>query len=316
MRMRDALKQFFAQEQSDDSQYALMALGRNLQVVTDSTRDPQIILTALQSKALLKTIHDSDASNIALEVDRFAQAVQHWCESCQCTNAVRDLVGKDGGGSCIGLKQPVASALFSFPNRAYAMNRGFLTQLRQLVAAMATMPTRRTVLLMSDGFNRYAGQEFYDILKAFHVADSNMKFNTLDLQPELESILRLAVRYDVRFYTIDSRGLYTHAEIPGTGFNASSPGVTNETTQAAMSTAWFNGDAMSQLAQQTGGQFFENSNDFLKGIRTAFAAGREEYILAYVPSNPNMDGRFRKISVDVKGKKFRIAAKAGYWATQ
>jgi len=181
---------------------------------------------------------------------------------------------------------------------------------------MASMPTRRTVVLMSDGFNRYAGQEFYDILTAFHVADPNMKFNTLDLQPELESILRLAVRYDVRFYTIDSRGLYTHAAIPGTGFDASSPGVTNETTQAAMSTAWFNGDAMSQLARQTGGQFFENSNDSLKGIRTAFAAGREEYILAYVPSNPNMGGRFRKISVYVKGKKFRIAAKAGYWAAQ
>jgi hypothetical protein len=29
-----------------------------------------------------------------------------------------------------------------------------------------------------------------------------------------------------------------------------------------------------------------------------------------------MDGRFRKISIDVKEKKFRIAAKAGYWATQ
>jgi VWFA-related protein len=169
---------------------------------------------------------------------------------------------------------------------------------------------------MSDGFNRHAGQEFYDILTAFHVADPNMKFNALDLQPDLESILRLAVRYDVRFYTIDSRGLYTHADIPGTGFDASSPGVANEATQAAMSTAWFNGDAMSQLAQQTGGQFFENSNDFLKGIRAAFAAGREEYILAYVPSNPNMDGRFRKISVEVKGKKFRIAAKTGYWATQ
>jgi len=126
-RMRDALTQFFAQEHSDDSQYALMALGRNLHVVVDSTRDPQIILIALQSKSLLKTIRDSDASNIALEVDRFAQAVQHWCENCQCTNTLMDLVGKDAGGSCIGLKQPVASALFSFPNRAYVTNRGFLT---------------------------------------------------------------------------------------------------------------------------------------------------------------------------------------------
>jgi hypothetical protein len=32
-----------------------------------------------------------------------------------------------------------------------------------------------------------------------------------------------------------------------------------------MSPAWFNGNAMSQLAKQTGGQFFEDSNDLLKG---------------------------------------------------
>jgi VWFA-related protein len=313
--MRNALKQFFAQEQSDDSQYALMVLGRNLHVVVDSTRDPQVILTTLQSKSLLKTIRDSDAANVAFEVDRFARLVQHWCEGCQCTNISQDMVALDGVHSCAGLKQQVTSASLSFPSRAYVTNRGFLEQLRQLVTAMTTMPTRRTVLLMSDGFNRYAGQEFYDILTAFHVADPNLKFNPRDLQPELESILRLAVQYDVRFYTIDSRGLYTHAAVPGNGFEASSPGVSNETTQAVMSTAWFNGDAMSQLARQTGGQFFENSNDLLRGVRTAFAAGREEYILAYVPSNPNMDGRFRKISVAVKGKQFKIATKAGYWAT-
>jgi len=73
---------------------------------------------------------------------------------------------------------------------------------------------------------------------------------------------------------------------------------------------------MSQLARETGGQFFENTNDFLNGIRTAFADGREEYELAYIPSNRSMDGRFRKISVEVKDKKLQVAAKAGYWATQ
>jgi VWFA-related protein len=81
-----------------------------------------------------------------------------------------------------------------------------------------------------------------------------------------------------------------------------------------MMTAWFNGDAMAQLARETGGQFFENSNNLLKGIRTAFADGREEYVLAYVPANTNMDGQFRKIAVELKDKKLRVAAKAGYWS--
>ena len=283
--------------------------------MVDSTRDPQTILTALESKSLLKTIRDSDASNVAIELDRFARLVGFWCGGCQCTNPAKDTIAKDGTHSCIGLKQQVQASVFNLPNRVYVTNRDFLEELRQLVTAMATMPTRRTVLLVSDGFNRFAGQEFYDILRAFNVADPNLKINARDLQPALDAILRLAVRYDIRFYTIDSRGLYTTAEIPGTGVDASSAGVPMQATQAAMSTAWFNGDALSQLARETGGQFFENSNDFLKGIRTAVADGREEYILAYIPSDPSTDGRFRKISVAVKGKRLRVAAKAGYWAT-
>ena len=47
----------------------------------------------------------------------------------------------------------------------------------------------------------------------------------------------------------------------------------------------------------------------------AFADGREYYVLAYVPTNDTMDGKFRRIKVEVKGKKVVISAKAGYWAT-
>ena len=82
-----------------------------------------------------------------------------------------------------------------------------------------------------------------------------------------------------------------------------------------MSVAWFNGDAMSQLAKQTGGQFFENSNDLLKGIRRAFTDGREEYVLAYVPSNTTADAQFRRITIKLKNKKLQVGAKSGYWAT-
>jgi hypothetical protein len=55
-------------------------------------------------------------------------------------------------------------------------------------------------------------------------------------------------------------------------------------------------------------QFFEKSNDFLEGYERPSPRAVREYILAYAPSNPKMDGRFRKMSVDVKGKQFKIAA--------
>jgi VWFA-related protein len=314
-RVRKALAKFFAEEQAGDSQYALVALGWKLHVVVDSTRDPATILAAIDSKSLLKTIRDSETRNLASETDRFVGLVGHWCANCYCTSPTRDMTGPNYIG-CPGLKGQVRADLLTYAERASGLNQNFLQQLTQLVSAMSTMPTRRTVVFLSDGFNRFAGQELYGVLKAYGVGDTSFKFNSHDLQPQLDGILKLAVRHDIRFYTIDSRGLYTGAEVPGSGMGADSAGGgPSAVRHEEMSVAWFNGDAMSELAKQTGGQFFENNNDLLKGIRRAFADGREEYVLAYVPSNTAVDAQFRRITVQLKDKKLQIAAKAGYWAS-
>jgi hypothetical protein len=38
-------------------------------------------------------------------------------------------------------------------------------------------------------------------------------------------------------------------------------------------------------------------------------------MLAYVPGNSNLDGKFRAISVRVRDSKLAVNAKRGYWAT-
>ena len=120
----------------------------------------------------------------------------------------------------------------------------------------------------------------------------------------------------MKFYTIDSRGLYAAASLDGNSFDASSGGGGPEKVDLnVMSAAHQNTDALFQLAHETGGLFFENSNDLFKGIHRAFADGRESYMLAYVPTNNILDGKYRRIKVDVKGKKLLVNAKAGYWAT-
>lgn len=310
-RVRKALKDFFRKEETGDSQYALFALGRELHVITDSTRDPEVILTAISSKDLLKTIRDSEARNLANATEEFVGLVGAWCESCQCTSITMDMAGI----GCPGLKGQVRAASMSFSQRTAGLNATFVAELTRLVSAMSTMPTKRTMVYLSDGFNRFAGQEFTNILQAFNVADPAMKFNSQDLQPQLEKLLKLAVRDNVRFYTIDARGLYTYSSVPGSGEDASSTGVPSQVRHAMVQVAWQNSDAMAELAKQTGGAFFENSNDLLRGIRRAFADGREEYVLAYVPINATYDGKFRHITVKVKNKDAQVSAKAGYWAS-
>lgn len=46
---------------------------------------------------------------------------------------------------------------------------------------------------------------------------------------------------------------------------------------------------MVDLADSTGGLFFGNSNDMLKGLRQALADGRAYYVLAYNSSNKLAD---------------------------
>jgi VWFA-related protein len=311
-RARKALGEFFSKQEPGQSQYALMALGLNLHVVVDSTRDPGVIFSALGSKNLLKAILDSGAVDVARQADEFSRTVGLWCSACDCTSSTVDMKNPE----CPTFNARVRAMLFSFSERTAFVDRNFLRQLLSIVHAISSMPTQRTVIFLSDGFSRFPGEELYSILRAYRVNDPSLKFNGRDTQSDLDQVLQVAVRYNVRFYTIDSRGLYTYAAASGSGQDASSGGVPSAVTQMAMSVAWQNSGAMVELAHETGGAFFENSNDLLKGIRRAFDDGREQYVLAYVPSNSQMNGKFRQIRVEVKRKNLIATAKTGYWATK
>jgi VWFA-related protein len=179
------------------------------------------------------------------------------------------------------------------------------------------MPTTGTILFISDGFNRFPGRELYSVMAGFAPKDRRFEFNPRDTDNQLQAALKIAVNQNVRFYTIDSRGLYTGASLGGTTFDAST-GKGGSIPQAVdtnrMTIARENTDALAELARETGGLFFENSNDLFKGIQRAFADGREYYVLAYAPKNKLEDGVFRHIWVEVNNKKWHVNAKAGYWA--
>ena len=120
-------------------------------------------------------------------------------------------------------------------------------------------------------------------------------WNPRDTQHQLDAILKTA-RYDVKFSTLDSRGLSSEASLPGSGFSASNANATPHAVDSIMrSTARENTDALAELAHQTGGLFYESDNNLLKGQQRAFADGREYYVLSYVPANKALDGKYRKI---------------------
>ena len=77
--VRDALTKFFEKEQSQGAQYALFALGRELKVLQDSTRDPNAVLASVRAKSFAGAILDSEANNQAAAAEQFASLMREYC---------------------------------------------------------------------------------------------------------------------------------------------------------------------------------------------------------------------------------------------
>lgn len=308
-RVREALTRFFRQEKPSDVAYALVALGRETTIVQDSTPDPEKIVAAVQSLEFPKLIRGSEAASTDRAVQQFEGLVAAYCAVCHCGP-------RQTPGCADGIYKPQMQGMLNVEaERTFVLDQAFLRQLEAIVNATADMPAARAILFISDGFNLHPGRELYAILQGYGVRDGMFTFNPRDIQPELQATLRIATKSNVKFYTLDSRGLYSEASLPGSGFSAANSRSTPHSVDSMIrSTAYENAGALAELAHQTGGLFYENHNDLFQGIERAFADGREYYVLAYVSDNPALDGKYRKIEVTVKGK-WRVNAKAGYWAT-
>ncbi len=308
-RVRDALRKFFEQQPSDDSQYALVALGRDIVMLHDSTRNPSEILAAVQDKRIVKAIQGSEAGNAAFARQQFLGLMGRYCGLCGCPLASQEQPG------CDGARANVQMFFQNSANRNLMLNERFLAGLNRLVAAIASMPTTRTIVFISDGFERAPGNELYALMQGFGARDSTLTLTPVDTHDLLDKVIRLAVQNNVLFYTLDSRGLYTLASIGGSTMDASTGGGgSTQVDRSEMNAAHENTDGLAELANKTGGLFFENNNDLLKGIRRAVADGHQHYVLAYVPSDERADGSYRKIRVEVKDHKLHVKAKPGYWA--
>lgn len=303
-----ALTKFFRKERDPKAQYALMILGRNIEVIQDATRDPSAILSALKSKKFQSGVADGEASNIPFQAEQLQRMLKGTSpEACKGVNA------------CMALKRRVRSYIDKSANRTALLTRDFLRELTSIINAMASMPTERTLILISDGFNLAPGEELYGIASAYFPDDPEWRMNPRQTQPMLDEILRLAEKDNVVVYGLDSHSVYApSAEFLGASHEGDPYGRSQGAVQMMMTTeaaiAYQNGSALAQLASATGGIYFENHNRLLGGLQRAFNDERVRYLIAYSPSNQTADGHYRKIRVAVKGKKLRVYAKAGYWA--
>ena len=299
--VRQALSKLFQSEEPGDSGYVVLAIGTSTQVVEDTTSDPQKVLQTIESKDFQKMFLASQKSSMQSELVAFRRTLDDVRTAC-------DLKAPE----CMRKTQlPSEASQIASADRVY--NMSFLSQLHSLVQTLSRVAGRRTIVLVSDGFELVPGKEAFELLVAYFPEFRSVSLRTVDRMTDLDPVLHLAANSNIPIYTIDSRGLYTSPF-----YDASNPGGSPRLMPAVSgimdSNASEAGGTLSEIAAATGGTAFQNSNDILAGLERAFADGRQYYMLAYVPGNSNPDGKFRAISVRSRDKKMVVKAKRGYWA--
>ncbi|HEY3824969.1 MAG TPA: VWA domain-containing protein, partial [Bryobacteraceae bacterium] len=178
----------------------------------------------------------------------------------------------------------------------YQDTRNTLLALKGLVRRMSAMPGSRTIVLVSSGF-----------------------YLTGDHRTDETDIINNAIRNNVVISSLDARGLW--ALTPG-GNAETTPGAIDPVTQSTtvqyeQSAQLANEDILSELAADTGGTFFHNSNDYAAGFKQVGMQPEFIYVLGFSPLSLKFDGSYHKLSVSLKNVKgVQMEMRRGYFERQ
>ena len=177
--------------------------------------------------------------------------------------------------------------------QAMSNSSNILYTLDGLVDTLHKMPGQRMLLLASAGF-----------------LSGNLEYR-------LEEVTTKARRAEVVINSLDAKGLY--AMVPGRPIDAPASPSRSPRTQIAelniqsrqMSA---HDDGMAALALNTGGTFYNNSNDLDKGFRELGAVPDVLYVLGFSPAEANPDGRYHPLKVKLTEGHYALQARLGYTA--
>ncbi len=169
-----------------------------------------------------------------------------------------------------------------------------LQAIQALIEAMAPIEQKKSLVYFSGGMTQTG----------------------LDNRVAIRTVTDRAVRSNVSIYTADSRGLQALGPA-GDATQASTRGqaaFSGRAVSARFESMSASQDALTALAEDTGGRAFFDQNDFKAVFDRVVADTSAYYLLGFSSTNPSKDGRFRRIRVSVKRTDLRLEYRAGYYA--
>ncbi|HTS61336.1 MAG TPA: VWA domain-containing protein [Candidatus Acidoferrales bacterium] len=137
--------------------------------------------------------------------------------------------------------------------------------------------------------------------KALVYFASGVSKTGVENEAQLRATINAAIRNNVSFYPIDARGLVASAPL-GDATKASPGGAgmySGSSARTQQSQFQDQQETLYTLAADTGGKALLDNNDLSLGIQQAQKDISSYYVLGYYSSNEKLDGRYRKIKVEL-----------------
>jgi VWFA-related protein len=159
------------------------------------------------------------------------------------------------------------------------------------------------ILFISGGFNSDPGRHYHDALIRITGIEPDattfpeaVRETDFDIVKEVQDSIGRLNRMDMTVYTINTRGMNV---IGTTQFRD------NEFAQDYQ-------DSLAQIADETGGLFFQNSNNFKLGFDRVLNDLDHQYLLCYDPPKHMPSGKYHRIRVVVKKPGIQLRHRQGY----
>lgn len=159
---------------------------------------------------------------------------------------------------------------------------------------------------------------------AAHVANipgrKNLVWLTANLPFSGAAMAQVLSPANIAVYPVDARGLLSRspmalADIPGTADADDVSGASGHwDNMPAQSSQPIGITTMQELADETGGHAFVNTNDITGAIRKAVEDSAVTYTLGFYIDRDALDGKFHAIKIEVRGKGLTVRYPKGYFA--
>jgi VWFA-related protein len=285
---------------------AVFTLSSRLRMIAGFTTDVSQLTKALQNGKT--TPRTSDVAGSGLSVANTDTTLDNWSGTSATSDAGAMLEQWEADITSFQTDERVRMTLDAF---------------QQLALYLGAIPGRKNIIWFSASFPIGIDPDT-TMMNGFDAARmyaDQIRQTSEDLAAARVSVYPVDARGLMNFSTIDASytpsGGISSGGSGGFGRGGRSPGMGTpmaKDTHNDMVTNAGEEASMRQIAKETGGKAYINTNGLRDAVADAVANGSSYYTMTYVPENKNFNGSFRKLQVRVDGGGFNLAYREGYYA--